>query len=112
MLFRSVALEPAPSPGQEQRFEFAPALQRALAQASATLGCTPFALLLAAYGQALQTVFGARRRFVSTPFSRRIEPELTEPIGYLLDLRFIEGSLKNVGRALLPVAHPCRFLPG
>lgn len=103
-------LEHAPAFGRERRLALDPALQQRLAACAGALGCTPFPLLLAAYGQALQDAFGAAFRFVSTPFSRRAEPELIEPIGFLLDVRFIEAgarpgeslaqSLGRVGRAV------------
>jgi amino acid adenylation domain-containing protein len=82
----------APAPGLERRFELSAALQRQVRQRCEALGCTPFTLLLTAFGRAVQEVFGPRHRFVSTPFSRRVEPELIEPIGYLLDVRFIESG--------------------
>ena len=87
-------LERAPAVGSERRFALPPALQQRLRQRCAALGCTPFTLLLGAYGRALQEVFGPRFRFVSTPFSRRAEPELIEPIGYLLDVRLIEAGTR------------------
>lgn len=85
-------LERAPALGHERRFEFTAGLQQILKARCEVLGCTPFTLLLTAYGLALQEVFGPKFRFVSTPFSRRAEPELLEPIGYLLDVRFIEAG--------------------
>lgn len=87
-------LERAPAPGRELRFDLPAALQRQLKERCRALGCTPFPLLLTAYGLALQDVFGPGFRFVSTPFSRRAEPELIEPIGYLLDVRFIEAGAR------------------
>lgn len=56
---------------------------------------TPFTPLLLAYGEALQEVFGPAHRFVSTPFSRRAEEELVEPVGCLLDLRVIDAGLRE-----------------
>lgn len=109
-------LEHAPAFGHERRLALDPALQQRLAGCCRALGCTPFPLLLAAYGQALQDAFGAAFRFVSTPFSRRAEPELIEPIGYLLDVRFIEAgalpgeslaqSLGRVARAVCRARAP------
>lgn len=55
---------------------------------------TPFAPLLFAYGQALQKVFGPHFRFVSTPFSRRAEAELLEPVGCLLDVRIVDAGVR------------------
>ena len=87
-------LERPPGRGREKPFTIASGLQQSLRARSASLGCTPFTLLLNAYGLALQDVFGARFRFVSTPFSRRAEPELIEPIGYFADTRFIEAGAR------------------
>ena len=87
-------LERPPASGHELPFRLAPGLQSLLRERCAALGCTPFAPLLSAYGLALQDVFGPRFRFVSTPFSRRVEPELMEPIGYLADTRFIEAGAR------------------
>jgi len=109
-------LERAPALGRERRFELAAGLQQALKARCAALGCTPFTLLLTAYGLALQDAFGPKFRFVSTPFSRRAEPELLEPVGYLLDVRFVEAgaqpgeaadaTLARVHRAILDGQEP------
>ncbi|HZT55957.1 MAG TPA: amino acid adenylation domain-containing protein, partial [Burkholderiaceae bacterium] len=109
-------LERAPALGHERRFELGVDLRHALKARCAVLGCTPFTLLLTAYGLALQEAFGPRFRFVSTPFSRRAEPELLEPIGYLLDVRFVEAgalpgeapdaTLARVHRAILDGQEP------
>ncbi len=91
---QAAPLPAAPAAGSERRFKLTAARQAGLADSADTLGVTPFPILLTAYGLALQDTFGAAFRFVSTPFSRRAEPELVEPIGYLLDVRFIEtGAL-------------------
>ncbi|MEP7100300.1 MAG: amino acid adenylation domain-containing protein [Burkholderiales bacterium] len=87
-------LERPPAPGRELPFALTPALQQQLRARCEALGCTPFTPLLSAYGLALQDVFGPRFRFVSTPFSRRVEPELIEPIGYLVDTRFVEAGAR------------------
>ncbi len=109
-------LERPPAAGRELPFTLPATLQQQLRARSAALGCTPFTPLLAAYGLALQDVFGPRFRFVSTPFSRRVEPELVEPIGYLADTRFIEAgarpdetpiaALSRVHEALLQAQAP------
>ena len=109
-------LERPPAPGRELPFALAPALQQQLRARATVLGCTPFTLLLNAYGVALQDVFGPSFRFVSTPFSRRAEPELIEPIAYLADTRFIEAgarpaeapeaTLARVHRAILQAQEP------
>ena len=57
-------------------------------------GCTPFPVFLMAYGKALQEVFGPAFRFVSTPFSRRMDPELQEPISYWVDVAFVEAGAR------------------
>src|SRR6185369_3742201 len=89
------ALAPAPGPGRETPLALPAALTARLAAACIDWGITPFAPLLSAYGLALQDVFGPANRFVSTPFSRRIEPELIEPAGYLLDLCLVEAGARN-----------------
>jgi amino acid adenylation domain-containing protein len=53
---------------------------------------TPFAPLLAAYGLALQSIAGAEWRHVYTPFTRRTDERLTEPVNYCLDVRHIEAG--------------------
>lgn len=53
---------------------------------------SPFLPILVACGLAQQDIFGSPWRFVLTPFSRRNEPELLEPVGYLLDLRWLEAG--------------------
>lgn len=109
-----------PRPGGELPLALPPALPPALRDACARWGCTPFTPLLVACGLALQQVFGAAWRFVLTPFSRRSEPELLEPVGYLLDLRLVEAgarpgealaaTLARVHAALL-AAQPPRWQP-
>ncbi len=89
---QAAPLPAAPAAGFERRFALTAARQTALAACADALVVTPFPILLTAYGLALQDTFGAAFRFVSTPFSRRAEPELIEPIGYLLDVRFIESG--------------------
>ncbi|MEY2892888.1 MAG: Long-chain-fatty-acid--CoA ligase, partial [Pseudomonadota bacterium] len=82
----------APAAGAEQVFALSPPLQQALNTACERWGCTPFPLLLGAYGQAVQEVFGSAYRFVATPFSRRTEPELLEPLAYWIDVRLLEAG--------------------
>ena len=81
---------------------------------------TPFVAVLTAFGCALQDVFGAEFRQVLTPVSRRAEPELVEPVGYLLDVRHIDAGLQpqeTLSVALARVAsqvqqlHAPAFLP-
>ena len=87
-------LPAAPRRGGEAPVPLAAASTPALLQAAARWGCTPFTPLVVAYGLALQQVFGECWRFVLTPFSRRTEPELLEPIGCLLDVRLIEAGAR------------------
>jgi amino acid adenylation domain-containing protein len=89
---QAAPLPAAPAAGFERRWALTAERQTALAACADALVVTPFPILLTAYGLALQDTFGAAFRFVSTPFSRRAEPELIEPIGYLLDVRFIESG--------------------
>lgn len=84
--------DPVPGRGREVGIAIPSSLGEQLQAACARWGTTPFAPLLTAYGLALQDCFGPQRRFVMTPFSRRVEPELVEPLGYLLDVRMIAAG--------------------
>ena len=92
-------LPAAPRPGGELPVAVDAAASTRLAQVAQAWGCTPFTPLVVAYGLALQQVFGPAWRHVLTPFSRRVEPELVEPIGCLLDVRLIEAGARP-GEAL------------
>jgi len=81
--------------GGEWAFEPSATSQGVLSAACARWGCTPFAPLIAAYALAVQEVFGPEFSRVLTPFSRRSEPALMEPIGLMLDLRFIESGARR-----------------
>lgn len=81
--------------GHEFAFELPEALQGHLRSACTRLGCTPFPLLLAAFGLALQQTFGEQFRRLLAPFSRRVLPELMEPAGYFLDVRFLEAGRRT-----------------
>lgn len=97
----------APGAGREAAFDIPrPAAARLLACCEQWKQ-TPFAPLLVAYGLALQEVFGPAWRFAVTPFSRRIEPELIEPVGYWLDMAWIEAGAREgetVGETLARVS--------
>lgn len=84
-----------PGLGRETVLPVPAKLDERLKALTTRLGITAFSPLITAYGLALQDVFGERHRFVSTPFSRRAEPELAEPVGYFLDLRFVEAGAKD-----------------
>lgn len=84
-----------PGPGTEFDMPLPEAVGARLMHVCQDRGCTPFAALLVACALAQQQVFGAAWRFVLTPFSRRAEPELVEPVGYLLDLRLIEAGARS-----------------
>lgn len=114
---------PLPAPpgaGAEQTLGLPEGLDALLLAACSRWGCTPFTPVVVACGLALQQVFGTAWRFVLTPFSRRGEPELLEPLGYLLDLRLVEAGARP-GEALpqtlarvhaqLLAAHGMRFQP-
>lgn len=88
-------LSRAPAKGGEFAVALSAELSEQLLSACERWSTTPFAPLLLAYGCALQDVFGAPHRFVSTPFSRRSEEELVEPVGCLLDLRVIDAGLRD-----------------
>ncbi len=87
-------LPPAPAAGDERPLRLPEDVVAALQDRCAAWGCTPFVPLLAACGMALQDSFGEGWRHVVTPFSRRCEPELMEPVGYLLDMRLIEAGAR------------------
>lgn len=83
-----------PLPGAEVEFEMPPSLSLALEGACRRWGCSPFPVLMSAYGHALQEVFGQAFRFVATPFSRRLDPELVEPLAYWVDVSLIEAGAR------------------
>lgn len=83
-----------PLPGAEISFEMPPGLSLAVGAACRRWVCSPFPLLMSAYGHALQEVFGSAFRFVATPFSRRLDPELVEPVAYWVDVALIEAGAK------------------
>lgn len=109
-----------PGPGSEMVISLPDDVLRAVARLPDRWGATLFTPLLVAWGLTLQQVFGPAWRFVVTPFSRRMEPELTEPLGYLLDLRLIEAgarpdeslreTVERVHAALLTAQQP-RMVP-
>jgi len=84
----------APAVGSELALSITDDTSAGMLNACERWGITPFTPLLVAYGQALQDVFGPSQRFVSTPFSRRAEEELVEPVGCLIDLRVIDVGLQ------------------
>jgi thioesterase domain-containing protein len=85
----------APGRGAEFVLSLPADLSTALHAACSRWGATPFAPLLTAYGLAVQDVFGSAYRFVTTPFSRRVEAELVEPVGCLLDMHFVEAGARD-----------------
>ncbi|CAG1015576.1 enterobactin synthetase component F [Burkholderiaceae bacterium] len=93
---QKLPLERAPAAGGEVAVAIPSLVAGQLQERCDSWGITPFSTLLAAYGMALQEVFGSAWRFVSTPVSRRSEPELVEPVGYLLDLCLIEAGSRDL----------------
>ena len=89
----------APGIGAEFALAVPDDVSAQLMSACARWGVTPFAPLLAAFGRAVQQVFGVEHRFVSVPFSRRVEAELIEPLGCLLDLNFVEAGVRSTESA-------------
>ncbi len=85
----------APGFGDERAVPVAPELSQQLLDACERRRQTPFVAVLTAFGCALQDVFGDAFRQVLTPISRRAEPELVEPVGYLLDVRHVEAGLRH-----------------
>ena len=103
----------APGFGDERAVPVPPDLARQLLAACERRRQTPFVAVLTAFGGALQDVFGETFRQVLTPVSRRAEPELVEPVGYLLDVRHIEAGLRpqeGLGEALERVARQVQQL--
>ena len=84
----------APGFGDERAVPVPPELSQQLLNACERRRQTPFVAVLTAFGCALQDVFGEVFSQVLTPVSRRAEPELVEPVGYLLDVRHIEAGLR------------------
>jgi hypothetical protein len=84
-----------PGPGAEVDLELPDDTAARLAQACQAWDCTPFTPLLVACALAQQELYGQPWRFVLTPFSRRGEPELVEPVGCLVDLRLIEAGARE-----------------
>lgn len=110
----------APGFGDERAVPVPPDLSQQLLDACEGRRQTPFVAVLTAFGCALQDVFGEAFKQVLTPISRRAEPELVEPVGYLLDVRHIEAGLRHhegLGEALERVAgqvqqlHSPTFVP-
>ena len=118
---QKLPLERAPAAGGEVAVAVPSLVAAQLHERCGAWGITPYSTLLAAYGMALQEVFGSAWRFVSTPVSRRSEPELLEPVGYLLDLCLIEAgsqasetmadTLARVNAATLDLQRPSFLLP-
>ncbi|MCP9760497.1 amino acid adenylation domain-containing protein [Aquitalea sp. S1-19] len=88
----TIPLARLPAAGGEQVIALDCALQARLGELARALDSTAFIPCLLAWGVALQQCFGETRRFVLTPFSRRDEAALLEPVGYCLDLRLIEAG--------------------
>lgn len=84
----------SPAAGAEFAVEISEPLSGHLTTQSRAWGMTPFTPLLFAFGRAVQEVFGQEQRFVSTPFSRRVDEDLVEPFGCLIDLRVVEAGLE------------------
>lgn len=82
----------APATGAERLLTLPEGLGDEVLAACSKSRRTPFVPLLTAFASALQDVFGPEFRQVLSPFSRRSEPELAEPVGYLLDVRHIEAG--------------------
>ncbi len=59
---------------------------------------SPVAVALAFYGQALEESFGPPGRFVLTPISKRVRPELRDVVGCCLDMRLIDTSQHRESR--------------
>lgn len=83
-----------PTLGGEQPFTLDADAEQIVQRLARRHRCTPFPVLLAAYGTALQRVFGQPWRFVLTPFSRRGSAELADTVGCVLDLRLLEAGAR------------------
>ncbi len=67
---------------------------------SARTQTSPVAVALAFYGQALEETFGPPGRFVLTPISKRVRPELRDVVGCCLDMRLIDTAHHEKSRFL------------
>ncbi len=88
-------LDLPPGLGHEAPLALPEALMENVALLPQRWGGTLFTPLMVAWGMALQDTFGAAWRYVATPFSKRLEPEMVDPMGYLLDLRLIESGART-----------------
>lgn len=86
------ALPRPPGAGRELVMPQSARLAAQLQRCCQAWGCTPFPVLLSAFGRALQSVFGVHQAFVSSPFSRRDSAELLDTVNYWLDVRLLEAG--------------------
>jgi amino acid adenylation domain-containing protein len=79
-----------PAPGKTKSVKVPPTLAQQVLALSAQLGGGASVLCLQAYGLALQAVLGHAHSQVLVPVSKRLDLEVMEPVGYLLDLRLLD----------------------
>jgi len=82
----------APAQGREQRMSLPDGLGAQLRAWCVGAGVSLFPLLMCAQGRALQSVFGAAGRFLSTPYSRRLTPALQTQLNYWIDVRMMDAG--------------------
>ena len=87
---------PLPDSGPQQGIEFAidasGDIGREIDARAASEGVSPAALILGVFGRALQSRYGDPGRWVMTPISKRVRPELQRLVGCCLDMRIIDAS--------------------
>jgi len=96
-----------PAKGQELQWALPQGVADRLHACADAWGCSPFPILLAAYGAALQAVFGPAFRHVATPFSKRVDHDMLEPITYCLDVRCLEVGARPGETAASQLARIC-----
>lgn len=87
--------EPLPESGPQTGIEFpidAEGIEQLIDSHAARTGVSPAAYMLSLFGRALRERYGDAGRWVMTPVSKRITPELQRLVGCCLDMRIIDAS--------------------
>jgi amino acid adenylation domain-containing protein len=78
--------------GTELPLDWTPQMSVDLQAVAHERHCSPFPVLLTAWGCALAELFQEDAIWVATPFSRRVTPELADTFNYWLDVRILQAS--------------------